>query len=92
MRIPSNKGPDRGGQVDRTGSSSSKKTADSSTASGASGNTGNVTASVSARARSLASDHGVDLQKVDRLRGAIQDGSFKMDFRVVAERIVQAGA
>jgi flagellar biosynthesis anti-sigma factor FlgM len=90
MRIPGSNGPERGGQVDRARSSSSRKASDSG-ASGASGR-GQVTASVSAKARTLAAEHGIDIDKVERLREAIQSGSFQMDFQRIAERIVQDGA
>lgn len=89
MRIPGSKSPERGGQVDRARSSSSKSSrgASASKAGGA-----NVTASVSAKARSLASEHGIDIDKVNQLREAIQNGDFSMDFSLIAERIVQDGA
>jgi flagellar biosynthesis anti-sigma factor FlgM len=93
MRIPGSNGPDRGGSIDRArSSSSSKRSGASGGSSGGAGTSGSVTASVSARARSLAADHGVDVDKVERLREAIQNGSFQMDFQAIAERIVQDGA
>ena len=93
MRIPGSNGPDRGSSIDRArSSSSSKRSGASGGSSGGAGKSGSVTASVSARARSLAADHGVDVDKVERLREAIQSGSFQMDFQAIAERIVQDGA
>ncbi|MBM4375745.1 MAG: flagellar biosynthesis anti-sigma factor FlgM [Deltaproteobacteria bacterium] len=90
MRIPGSNGSERGGQVDRARSSSGRKVADAGS-SGA-GARAKVTATVSAKARSLAADHGIDIDKVERLREAIQSGSFQMDFQRIADRIVYDGA
>ena len=90
MRIPGSNGPERSGQVDRARSSSAKKSGDSS--STGSSARAQVTASVSAKARTLAAEHGIDVDKVERLRDAIQSGSFQMDFQLIADRIVQDGA
>ena len=84
-------GPERGGSVERAKSTGTKKTSDSG-GSKSTGRSGGVTASVSAKARSLAADGGVDAHKVERLREAIDNGTFKMDFQAIADRIVQEGA
>jgi flagellar biosynthesis anti-sigma factor FlgM len=91
MRIPGNKPPERGGQVDRTRSSSTKASGDTGASTGLNGGRGNVTASVSARAHTLAAEHGIDVDKVQNLRDAIESGTFQMDFRRIAERIVHEG-
>jgi flagellar biosynthesis anti-sigma factor FlgM len=92
MRIPGNNGPDRPASADRVRSASSKKAGESSTSSNAATVSGGVTATVSARARTLAAEHGMDVDKVERLREAIQSGGFQMDFQLIAKRIVEEGA
>lgn len=43
---------------------------------------------ISAQARELASGGGVNTQKVEALKAAIADGSFKVNSTLVAERIL----
>ncbi len=50
-----------------------------------------VKTSVSAKARSLNNEAGIDVAKVERLRELIENGEFVIDYNVVAERILQAG-
>lgn len=52
---------------------------------------GGVSASVSAKAKSLANDAGIDVAKVERLRELIENGEFAIDYNVIAERILQTG-
>ncbi|MBM4357922.1 MAG: flagellar biosynthesis anti-sigma factor FlgM [Deltaproteobacteria bacterium] len=92
MRIPGSKAPDRGGSVDRTRSSSAKASGETAASDASKGARANVTASVSAKAKTLAAEHGIDVDKVQQLRAAINDGSFQMDFKLIADRIVQEGA
>jgi len=44
--------------------------------------------SVSAAAKQLAADSATDTAKVQRLKAAIQDGSFQIDPQRIAQRIV----
>ena len=50
-----------------------------------------VKVSGSAEARQLANDADVDVEKVERLRAALQSGSLKIDSRQIADRIVDSG-
>lgn len=43
---------------------------------------------VSQRARVLATDAAIDVAKIERLRGALLRGDFKVDARAIAGRIV----
>jgi len=47
-----------------------------------------VEVSVSAAAKQLAADSATDTAKVQRLKAAIQDGSFQIDPQRIAQRIV----
>ncbi len=92
MRIPSKAdAPDRATRQERVRESGQTKQAKSQTSASGGVATGGVKATVSARARSLASEHGIDEAKVNRLRELIHSGSFAMDFGLIAQRIVAGG-
>jgi len=93
MRIPGK--PDAADRAARTARSTSIGTKAKSSApkkdSAAQGGGKGVSASVSAKARSLADQKGMDVAKVERLRELIDSGDFKIDAELIAERILQAG-
>ncbi len=92
MRIPSKvDGPDRPARSERTQEAGQSKQAKPQASASGGVATGGVKATVSARARSLASEHGIDEAKVNRLRELIHNGSFAMDFGLIAQRIVAGG-
>lgn len=47
--------------------------------------------SISAEARALAADSGIDQAKVERLRAALASGSLKFDSQLIAERLIERG-
>ncbi|MSP26003.1 MAG: hypothetical protein EXR75_12750 [Myxococcales bacterium] len=53
--------------------------------------TSDVKVSVSQAARALATDSRIDVAKVERLRSVVDKGELAMDFKVMAERIVESG-
>lgn len=92
MRIPGkNQPPDRAARVDRAQTNQANKSTAKATSTAQGSQSGSTTATVSAKARSMADEHGFDVEKVDRLRELIQQGAFKMDFMLIAERIVATG-
>ena len=83
MRIPSKiTAAERAARAGRAEKKKDKKS--SRTKAGAS-----VNASVSAKARNLAQDAGIDIQKVERLRELIENGELVINYQLVAERILQ---
>ena len=50
-----------------------------------------VRVEISARARRVASDNAMDVEKVRRLRSAIDAGGLNMNFERIANRIVESG-
>ncbi len=86
MRIPSKiNGAERAARSSRVAASDSKKTSKSGRGKKGKG----VTASVSAKAKSLANDAGIDVAKVERLRELIEKGEFQINHQLIAERILQ---
>lgn len=94
MKIPSSVDPrtDRPERIERARSSPAEQAKAKSRGEAAQSTAGpGVRATVSARARSLAQEMGIDVGKVSRLREAIENGSFQMDFQLIAERILERG-
>ena len=90
MRIPSNvDAPERAAQADRAYSTVPTKAGKSTTSRGGGVASDGVKATVSAKARSLAAEHGLDIEKVNRLRELIDTGQLAMDFKLIAQRIVE---
>ncbi len=92
MRIPSKvNAPERAARTDRgkDASKSAGKTAQGGT-SGV-GSADSVKATVSSRARELADESSINVEKVNQLRELIESGRFVMDFQLIAERIVSSG-
>ena len=86
---------DRGPQGEKIGSaggaSQSKKAAEGDAKAreaGASAQAGSVKLKVSAKARALAAESQVDEAKVARLKEAMENGSFKVDARAIAHKLV----
>jgi flagellar biosynthesis anti-sigma factor FlgM len=90
MRIPSKiTAAESSARSSRTTKSGGKNTPKAKTA--ATRDSG-VSASVSAKARSLANQAaGYDVAKVERLRDLIDKGELIIDFQYVAEQILQRG-
>jgi anti-sigma28 factor (negative regulator of flagellin synthesis) len=89
MRIPSNvDAPERAAQADRALATVPSKAGKTASRGGGVATEG-VKATVSAKARSLAAEHGLDIEKVHRLRELIDNGQFAMDFKLIAQRIVE---
>lgn len=55
------------------------------------GSTGEVKVTMSDEARRLAAKAQDDASRIEKLRDAVQGGTFKVDSRVVARKIVEAG-
>jgi len=96
MRIPSNtdpNGPDRAARADRAKTDKAKRADKSEGRPEASDRVARkgVKATVSAKARSLAKEKGLDVAKVNRLRELIDNGSFFIDVHLIAQRIVEQG-
>lgn len=88
MRIPSKiTAAERAARSGRVVGGDSNKARKGKRAKKASG----VSASVSAKAKSLANEAGIDVEKVERLRELIENGEFVIDYQVIAERILQTG-
>ncbi|MSP24568.1 MAG: flagellar biosynthesis anti-sigma factor FlgM [Myxococcales bacterium] len=92
MRIPAKKGFERTVSADQA-ATVAPKGKDPTLARAGSGATGArpATSAVSAQARTLAAEHGIDIARVEQLRELIHSGEFKMDFMRIAERIVETG-
>jgi len=91
MRIPGKPdAADRAARAART-VTVDKNAPSSSNKATAKGGAKSVNASVSAKARSLADEKGMNIAKVERLRELIDNGEFKIDAQLIAERIVQGG-
>jgi len=93
MRIPSSiiQKPDAATvRNERAGKTDSSKSAGSD-GSAQKVSDDDVRVSVSSEARRLADSAAVDLEKVERLRSAIESGTFEMNFQVIADRIVDTG-
>ncbi|MEM6791291.1 MAG: flagellar biosynthesis anti-sigma factor FlgM [Myxococcota bacterium] len=91
MRIPGKPdAADRAARAARSPSVGKKtKSAASGVESPASGPS--VRANVSAKARTLADQGGMDIEKVERLRELIDSGDFKVDAMLIADRLIRAG-
>lgn len=85
MRISGKKPPERAARSSRAAPANASKKSPSA------GPASSVRASVSAEARSLADQGGIDQAKVERLRGLIESGQFVVDSQVIAERILATG-
>jgi anti-sigma28 factor (negative regulator of flagellin synthesis) len=93
MHIPSRvyNSPDIAAQTDQARKLKSQQAKKSGSTDAAKRTKGDVKVSVSARARKLAGENSMDIEKINRLRESIENGSFAMDFQLVAERIVERG-
>lgn len=92
MRIPGKPdAADRAARTARTTSIGTKAKSSEPKKATAKGGGKGVSASVSAKARSLADQKGMDVAKVERLRELIDSGDFKIDAELIAERILEAG-
>ncbi len=91
MRIPGKPdAADRAARAARTTTIGTKAKSSAPNKPSAKGGSQAVSASVSAKARSLADQKGMDVAKVERLRELIDSGDFKIDAQLIAERIIQA--
>jgi flagellar biosynthesis anti-sigma factor FlgM len=93
MRIPSRvyQSPDQVQTERVVKSSDSKKAEPGREATQTGRRESDVKVNVSERARALADENAVDVQKVERLRSAIDSGDFQVDSRQIASRIVDGG-
>jgi len=92
MRIPSKvNAPDRAARAERAKDAGKSDAKPQRGGSGSTGAADGVKATVSTRARELAGESSINVEKVNELRELIESGKFVMDFQLIAERIVSSG-